>query len=203
MIFQTLYLVRHAESTMSGRYCGSTNARLNIHGITQAKSLSKFFASIPLDACFHSGLKRTKQTAEHICVKKEMTVRESPNLREIYFGKWERRRFDYVERYWPRIYSQWIHSPNKVQIPSGESFSRFRERVQTFADELIRTTERNSVVVAHGGSLSVLMMALLKKPLNQFWKWIPSPASISVLRRELNHGISDFNVIRFKDTSHL
>lgn len=203
MLSQTIYLVRHAESTLKGRYCGSTDAGLSKTGIQQAKKLGKFFHSIPLDLCIHSDLKRTRQTAEPIYAKKSIPVRESPAIRELHFGKWERLKFSSIERRWPEIYSRWMRAPHAVQIPDGESFSQLCERINRFVQELKGCSERNAVIVAHGGSLSVLTMQLLKKPLSQFWQWLPPNASISILKRNLNHSSSEFKAIRLKDTSHL
>lgn len=207
MDYQTLYLVRHAESTISGKYCGSTDAPLSRNGFKQAKKVAQVFNRIPIDACYYSDLKRARQTLQYFNHKNssvKTAYLKTRQLREINFGDWEAASCDEVSSQWPELYNQWLKSPATVNIPSGESFSAFLARINVFsAKHLFKNTAKNIVVVAHGGSLSVLTMALLKKPLTQFWKWIPPAASISTLKRALNGKITSFKIVRMKNCMHL
>lgn len=197
---QTIYLIRHAESTMSGRYCGTTNARLSSRGLRQAHSLKKHFSSIPLEICCSSPLLRARQTAEMICKSKDLPMFNISALSEIHFGKWERRKYTSVASQWQKIYDQWLKDPVQVDIPSGEKFYDFSSRIQFFVLELKKLQRRKIAIVAHAGSLSVLAMILLNKPLDQFWQWIPSVASVTVLQRRQNES---FQCIKYNDQSHL
>lgn len=206
MNYQTLYLVRHAESALSGKYCGSTDAPLSEKGLKQAKMVAQVFNRTPLDACYVSDLQRARQTIQHFNHKtssgktKYLTSRK---LREINFGDWEAAAYDQVSAGWPELYRRWLKSPTAVQIPSGESFSAFSARVKGFSQDLTKNIGKNVAIVAHAGSLSVLTMVLLKKPLTQFWKWVPPPASISILKRALNGKAAPFKIVRMKDCGHL
>jgi len=199
---QTLYLVRHAESTMSGKYCGSIDAPLSKKGLEQAKKVAQVFNRIPLDSCYFSDLKRARQTFQDFNLKKTNYL-QSRELREIDFGDWESFSYAQVASQWPKLYPQWIKSPTTVQIPSGESFPALFSRVKTFSKKLTKDTAKHIAIVAHAGSLSVLTMILLDKPLTQFWKWTPPNASISILNRALNGKTSAFKIVRMKDCKHL
>ena len=124
-------------------------------------------------------------------------------MREMHFGDWEAAPFAEVSAKWPKIYKKWIKSPSKVDIPSGESFAAFQSRVKTFSAVLEKNKSRHIAIVAHAGSLSVLTMLLLKKPLSQFWKWIPPNASISTLKRSIKGKPAAFKIERMKDCAHL
>ena len=201
--YQTVYLIRHAESTMSGRYCGSTNAALSKIGIQQAKRIGSFFRLHPLEICYLSDLKRAQQTAKFIFRNRSVAFQKYRHLREIHFGDWEACDYKSVSLRWPEVYPAWIKSPVTIDIPSGEPFKIFIERINKFATLLIQSQEKNVAVVAHAGSLSVLTMILLKKPMKQFWKWIPPVGSISTLRRDLSKNAAGFRLVTAKDISHL
>lgn len=193
MLQQTVYLIRHAESTMSGRYCGSINAPLSLQGLRQVKKLSSFFNNISVDLCFFSDLKRARQTSQS--VKAALAVPARP-MREICFGEWEGRKYDAIASRWPKLYDRWLRAPQKIQIPAGEPFDNFFDRVGFFASCLKKISAPTVAVVAHGGSLSVLNMILLGRPLGEFWKWVPSLSSISILKRNLDGASSKFKLIR-------
>ncbi len=206
MDYQTLYLVRHAESAISGKYCGSTDAPLSKNGFKQAKKVAQVFNRIPLDNCYFSDLRRARQTIQYFNHKTafaKTSYLKSRELREIHFGDWEAASYDQVSSQWPELYNRWLKSPTTVQIPSGESFPAFLSRVKAFSKKLTKNTAKHVAVVAHAGSLSALTMLLLKKPLTQFWKWIPPNASISILSRALNGKASTFKIVRMKDCGHL
>ena len=206
MDYQTLYLVRHAESALSGKYCGSTDAPLSIKGFKQAKKVAQVFNRIPLDICYFSDLKRARQTIQYFNPKTssvKTSYLKSRELREIHFGDWEAYSFAQVSSQWPELYRRWLKSPATAQIPSGESFPAFLSRVKAFSEKLAKNSAKHVAVVAHAGSLSALTMLLLKKPLTQFWKWIPPNASISTLKRALNGKASKFKMVRMKDCGHL
>ncbi len=203
MKYQTLYLIRHAESQMSGKYCGSSDVGLSDLGLEQAQKLGVYFRTIPVDVCWTSQLKRARQTAEILKQERGMPILQYSDLGEIHFGEWEGHEFSYVQEQWPLTYNQWIQSPATVQIPQGESFMDFSSRVKRLGKELERAPETNLVVIGHGGSLALLLMFLLKKPEDQFWNWVMTPASITILQKEEPRNANDFEIVRFKDSSYL
>lgn len=199
MDYQTIYLVRHAESTMKGRYCGSRNASLSRRGMKQAKKVGEFFHSLPIDVCSYSDMKRTQQTSSYLR-REGIVFIKSPQIREIDFGDWEGCKFSTVTSRWPKIYKQWIRSPTRVDIPSGERFTDFCRRIKSFSKKLCKSKAKNIVVVAHGGSLAVLIMILLKKPTAQFWKWVVPLASISIFKRSFRGKLMKFKRVRLIPT---
>ena len=196
---QTFYLIRHAESAMSGRYCGSTDAALSRKGRLQAARIAGRLADIPLKTSCFSDLKRAKQTASYFHAGKKLELIPSKQLREIHFGKWEGNDYASVASRWPALYSRWIESPMTVRIPSGETFAHFAARVADFSAGLKRLDRGHVAITGHGGSLAVLHMILLRRPFDEFWKWVPPVASISVLKKKK----SRFELVRLHDTSHL
>lgn len=203
MNLQKIYLVRHAETVLDGHYCGAMDVCLSKHGDVQARKLGAYFESIPIDICFASPLLRTRQTAAHICTGKKLEPQFLDSIREIDFGEWEGKKFDEVQRRDPAIYKQWLENPFETKIPKGEPFNEFSKRVGAFALQIKKNRFSDILVVSHGGALSMLLIHLLDMKSGEFWNWAPSLASITELRRSFNGTASAYQLVRFKDTSHL
>ncbi len=200
---QTLYLIRHAETTYDGKYIGTTNCPLSRKGLKQAHRLGKRFQSVDIDYCFVSPLKRARQTAGFILGKRTVPRLHHPLLREIDFGLWEGHVYRAAHRKWPRVFTHWDKSPHKVHFPRGESFGGFWKRVNRFSRSLMKRKEDTVAVISHGGTTAALLMSLLDRPLKEFWKWTPPLASVAVLTRNLNGTESAFVLRKVKDVAHL
>lgn len=185
MSLQNLYLVRHAETTLNGKYCGSIDAPLSLNGHTQAKKLARYFSRIPLEVGFISDLKRTVETSEYILKNKKILTFKCPNLREIRFGEWEGKNYKTVSQQYAKAYALWTKKPAQIKFPKGESFTHFYERVSRFAQFILHTKNKNVIVVAHGGTLAVLKMILLKKSKSEFWNLVPKLATVAHLKRAM------------------
>lgn len=183
MNLQNLYLVRHAETILNGKYCGSIDAPLSPNGHSQAKKLSRYFTRIPLEVSFISDLKRTVETSEYLLKNKKTLILKCPNLREIKFGEWEGKDYKSVSEQNPKTYSLWMKKPEQIKFPKGESFSNFYKRIGKFAEFLLQTKNKNVLVVAHGGTLAVLKIILLKESKSKFWSLVPTLASVAHLKR--------------------
>src|SRR5882672_2740685 len=135
----SFFLVRHGETRLSGRYCGSSNPRLNERGRSQAKAAAKSLGRFSMDVCFVSPQLRAQQTAQLIRRRVDVPWKTSPLLREINFGAWEGLRFQDVETKWPHLAKRWSIDPTSVRIPSAETFGALRRRVKRFLASLRKT----------------------------------------------------------------
>ncbi len=86
-----LYIVRHGETAWNreGLCQGHTDIPLSSVGIEQAKSLSREFQEIPLEAIYSSDLCRAKQTALLASQHSSSSIITSTQLRERFYGNWE------------------------------------------------------------------------------------------------------------------
>ena len=200
---QNIYLIRHAESEIHGTYCGSSNAGLSPKGMEQAQKLCSFLNSIPLQICYVSPLLRAQLTIEPLRANPKIQFIPAEGMREMHFGAWEALPFADVQRQWPEIYEKWMQSPTTVDIPGAETFAAFVERVRLFMQELAQCQAEHVAVVAHAGSLSVLTLLFLQKPLSEFWTMISPNASISTFVKTGLNGSSQFKLKQLHEVSHL
>jgi broad specificity phosphatase PhoE len=175
----TLFLVRHGETSFSGRYCGSTNPPLTRRGRTQSRSAARRLARFPIDVCYLSPLRRAEQTARIIRRQRDIPMLKSSFLREMHFGAWEGLRFQDIEKKWPHLAKRWVSDPIRVRIPGAETFGALRRRIKRFlASMRTSLSKSNILIVAHGASLSAIVLERLGRPNREFSKYVQPLGSI-------------------------
>ncbi len=175
----TLFLVRHGETRLSGRYCGSTNPPLTRRGFIQARSVARRLARVSMDVCYTSPLLRAEQTATLIHHRRAAPLIKHSLLKEIHFGAWEGLRFQDIEKKWPHLAKRWSVDPTKVRVPGGETFISVRRRVKRFLALMKASLSTSNVlIVAHGATLSAIVLELLGRPNREFPKYMQPLGSV-------------------------
>ena len=198
------YLVRHGETdwNLNGRIQGQSDVPLNATGIRQVSHLAQRLEDIHFDAVYSSDLARTHETAQIITSGRDIEIAADPDLREFSFGEWEGLTDTEIEARQPGALSERISAGNEAfAAPGGENTWQVLDRVRRFCE---RTAKRHDpsddvLVVAHGGSIRALAVALLDFAATDFWRFRIHCASLGIVR---NH--SDGRVlVRWNDISHL
>jgi alpha-ribazole phosphatase len=179
-----LLLVRHGETgwNRAGRYQGQSDTELSKIGIEQAKKLRERLAAEGIDAIYSSDLKRALRTAELIASVHDVEVVPRQELRELDFGEFEGRYFEEIkERYLP-LDQMWRGEDLEARAPGGESLYQLANRVSQFENKLGRVPDKETIlIVAHGGSLRVLICLLLGVGLECWWQFQLDSASLSIV----------------------
>jgi broad specificity phosphatase PhoE len=176
-----IYLARHGETPLSGTFCGSSNPALTRRGRAQARAAGRILSRFPIDRCYASPLLRARQTAQLIQRRLKIPVVTGIALRELRFGAWEGLRFGEIEKKWPALAKRWTIDPIKVRIPRAESFAALRRRIKRF---LASIHQENVLIVAHGGSLSAIILELLSLPDRKFPKHILPTGSVCRIHQQ-------------------
>ncbi|HWW47970.1 MAG TPA: histidine phosphatase family protein [Xanthobacteraceae bacterium] len=173
MALPRIYYVRHGETdwNAAGRFQGGRDIPLNEVGRTQARQAGAILKDllardggdgddIPFVA---SPLGRAMETME--LVRGELGLpREGyaldDRLREIGYGEWEGFTTAQMQAAHPDIFARRLHDKWNVAPPGGETYAALGERVRQW----LATVERDTVVVAHGGTLRGLMVVLDIEP---------------------------------------
>ncbi|MBL7069421.1 MAG: histidine phosphatase family protein [Candidatus Omnitrophica bacterium] len=195
-----LILIRHGETQYSkkGQYCGFEDASLNATGVEQSHRLKQRLRSFKVDKVYSSDLKRCLDTACIVFGNK--VIHKRRGLREINFGALVGLRYDDLKKEYPELYRLWPRSPEKLKMPKGEHMLDFTRRVKRCFNEIARKNRRKVVViVAHGGSLRVILLKLLKKTLDKMWEIEQETAAFSVI--DFVGGVP--KILKINDTSHL
>ncbi len=168
-----IWFVRHGETewNRTKRYQGHSDIPLNENGRRQAQETAVQLANEPLAAIYASDLKRAVETAEAIAQPHGLQVQRKSELRELHFGLWEGLLYEQIMENWANELSLMYDHPEKGRAPEGEGFSELAQRAWP-ALQTIREThqgEKAIAVVAHGGTIRVLLCLLQGKPLQDLW----------------------------------
>jgi len=179
-----LLLVRHGETewTRTGRYQGTTDTALSEIGLAQAQALATRLAGVKLAAILSSDLRRALDTAAPIARAHAQPVCPEPRLREIGFGVWEGLTWTQIEQQDPLTWAQWTADPMSAMPAGGESLSSIAARLnQLLAELAARPDDETILLVAHGGSLRVLICLALGLPPGSAWSLRMENAALSEL----------------------
>lgn len=170
-----LYLVRHGETQLNldRVYYGWTDCPLNETGMKQGESLAEYFKTIQIDKIITSDLLRATTTAEMIKGNRNIPLEKRVAFRELHFGEWEEKDFHFVKTNYPEGYQAWAKDWKEFQIPKGESFRDFYERVSMGLKEILETENEDSniLLVSHNGVMSALLCYLIGVGEDGFWKF--------------------------------
>jgi alpha-ribazole phosphatase len=198
-----LLLVQHAQTAwnVEGRYQGQTDIPLNERGRQQAARLPARVAPEAIHAAHASDLRRAWDTASAIANARELTLHPEPRLRELRFGAWEGLTYSQIRQADPAALAAWEADPERVSSPGGETLTDMADRLRSFLGELRQRQSSGETVllVAHRGSLRVLLCLALGLPPAALWRFRLDAASVSVLELHLGTAV----LTLFNDTHHL
>ncbi|GAB2930172.1 histidine phosphatase family protein [Hafnia psychrotolerans] len=184
-----LYLVRHGQTdaNVNGVFCGSSDVALTAMGVTQAKHVAQQLASITLDTIVHTDLARSRATAEAIAFGRSSELHVQPLLQEMCFGEWELRHHRDLLASGAAGYDLWCRDWQVAEVPLGESFAAFTQRIRLAMRQLyLMPTESCLAIVAHQGSLSLMLAMMLKLAPADMWRFPFKQGCVSEI--ELTNG---------------
>src|SRR6056297_3651793 len=153
-----LFIARHGETEynrkklLQGR---GIDASLNNTGIQQAKELSKYLCSYPVQFLGSSSLRRSYETAGYHGESIKKDVIQYSGLDGMDYGDFEGVSFLDVEK---EISESWRSGRVDLRIPGGESPKDTFERANSAMMDLIESTEEEILaVVIHGRLIRILL----------------------------------------------
>ena len=183
----TLLLVRHGESQGNAKreFLGHTDKDLSPLGYQQAQRCAEFLAYEKIDAVYSSDLKRAYNTALPHANMRNMTVKTSKNLREIYAGNWEGMRVeDILAINSHEFIDGWRAEFGTFRIPGGESVPELAERIYNEIKTIAEENKGRTVLVAfHAAAIRSFFGKILNIPPENLANelWFPINASVSVV----------------------
>lgn len=181
---QRIFLVRHGETdwNLQMRFQGREDIPLNEKGKRQALSLANYLKGEKLAAIYTSGLTRALETASIIAKPHNLSPLVVKGLEEIDFGEWEGKTYQEMDKQERIKLSSWLLSPETGEIPGGESFNEFINRVMGCYEKLLNFHCReNFLIVTHAGAIKILVAGILGMPFMNIIRLMLAPASLSVI----------------------
>jgi broad specificity phosphatase PhoE len=143
-----------------------TDPPLVADGVRQAEATRDLLATVRLDACYSSPLKRAVQTAEFIAAPNHLALTICPELTECDVGEWEGRSWESIATEDPERYQTYMADPALVRYPAGESFADVYVRSAPMLDRLANEHEGQTIlVVSHHVVLRSYLAVALGLPI--------------------------------------
>jgi broad specificity phosphatase PhoE len=154
-----VYLMRHGEVSYrrpDGRTVFSTQVPLTEEGMEQARAMRALLAEVPFDLGAHTGLTRTRQTAELVLEGRAVPVEEIAPLREIQAGPIEHLSDERIDAEF--TYGLERAAEPGAAFPGGETFAAFQDRIVPAFEAMLRRADwTTALVVGHGGTNAVIL----------------------------------------------
>lgn len=154
-----VYLMRHGEVSYrrpDGQTVFSTQVELTEEGVDQAGQMREFLAQVPFDLCAHTGLTRTRQTAELVLAERKVQLEEIHALREIEAGSIGHLSDERIDAEF--TYGLERAAAPGAAFPGGESFVHFQERIVPAFEAFLRRPDwTTALLVGHGGTNAVIL----------------------------------------------
>ena len=177
-----IHLIRHGttEANKDRMYYGSTDLPLANEGVDLIAELaiSGIYPKADGAILYTTGLIRTEQTffliygcTEHYTV---------PELREYSFGEFEMKTHEQLEE--DPDYQAWVSDKEGLTpCPGGESTMDFRQRIAEGFSKILANhgreekQDKNSIIVCHGGVISMIMGTCFPEVGRNIFQWQPEP----------------------------
>lgn len=193
-----LIILRHGETEWNReeRFRGMADLPLTENGLHQAKCAAERIAQLKPDVIYSSPLRRAMQTAEAVGNTIGLPVHQEENLKDINYGLWQGLSLNEAYNKYRKDYLQWLHKPQLMSFPQGESLPVVQERVNKLLKFIDVSHENDAILfVTHKVVCKVLIITLLGADLSHFWQIGQDVAAINIFEKRsiflMAHAIND------------
>ena len=180
--FTIVDLLRHGEPEGGQMFRGAVDDPLSLVGWEQMRAAVGDYRD--WEAIISSPLIRCAAFARELAERLERPLEIVDDFSEISFGVWEGRSVAEVHATDPLAIAQFWRDPVAHPIPGGEPVQVFDQRIRQAWDELMRRYHRRHVLlVAHGGTIRMILRQLLDMPVRRIWRIEVPFAALSRIRR--------------------
>lgn len=170
-----LLLARHGQTEWHGdnRYVSRTDIGLTETGYEQARTLARRAERESVDLVLSSPLTRALLTAKPAAAACNLQPQTDERLRELDFGRWERRTLSEIREEDPESVRRFEESAEHG-FPGGEPLHEGADRViEVFADLSRSHAGKTVLVVAHNTLLRLALCRVLGVELGQYRRLMP------------------------------
>lgn len=158
-------LLRHGELEGGVKYRGTVDDPLTQAGRASMDAVWNQLRS-DIDLVLSSPLSRCLEPATEWARSVEIECMVDPRVAEMNYGEWEGLTSEEIIALYPGMLEQWRANPEGLQVPGGESVYQLRDRITSFWSDVCEKYDgRHLLVVAHSGSLRMLIACLLNAPI--------------------------------------
>jgi len=154
----SIYLLRHGQVTGPPALYGSTDIPMSELGWQQLVVQTK---NLKFDHVIASPLTRCCDFAEQLANARNLMIELDSDLRECDFGIWDGIPFDSINSdNWNELEQFW-HKPAESTLTNAEPLADMHSRVIQSWHQHLSTLNTNTLVIAHGGVIRIILAQLL------------------------------------------
>jgi broad specificity phosphatase PhoE len=196
----TIDLLRHGECEGGHVYRGSLDLPLSETGWQQLRNKAGEFGG--WTRIVSSPLQRCARFATELATHRERPLQIMDAFSEVHFGDWEGKLIADVWREQGSDVRRFFADPVNAAPPNGEPLHDFEKRVVAGWNELLHSNLGEHVLlVAHGGTIRVLLAQVLAMPLTRIANLDVPYASASRIRIHHSEGQPDFISLVFHNST--
>lgn len=161
-----LIVWRHGRTEWNdlGVFQGQADPPLDSVGHEQARVAAAALAALRPSLIVSSDLARARDTAAYLGSLTGLPVTLDERLRELDVGEWSGLTREEIAQRFPQTYAAWLNGED-VRREGGENMAELAVRVSaSLREHLASATRGRVVVVTHGGTARVAVLALLGLP---------------------------------------
>lgn len=175
-----LWLLRHGDTGFDNKYIGASDVPLSDNGRLQIRRLSKSLEGQRFDRILVSPMKRCLETLR--ILKPLGNTEIVDGLREVDFGRWEKKCFSQLLEEDSEEVQKWVDEPATFCFPGGESRPLFIRRISLQAQAISQLSENKILIICHGGVIRHLLCLFLRLPIENYLLFNIKPGMYSTVR---------------------
>lgn len=158
-------LLRHGALKGGVKYRGHIEEDLTPEGRQHMQQVWQTIRNA-IDLIITSPLSRCASPAQEWSNEQGIPCIIEPRIAEMHYGAWEGLCHDEIEQQFPSMLAQWRKDPTGMRPPGGESPEELRARIADFwQDACQRYRGKHTLIVAHSGSLRMLIAHIEQQPI--------------------------------------
>ncbi len=194
-----LYLMRHGD--VDYRVPSSASAHIDTlpltpRGEAQARAMGEVLREVPFDHAVHTGLHRTRHTAELVLGDRQVDPVPVAQLKEMRTGNirsWSRER---MEKEFNRSFAN-ADDPDRTFAEGGESYRQFWERVMPAFEALtVAPGWSHMLLVAHGGTNRNLLAWAAGAGLAGIGRWEQDSGCLNIIDLDMGRDPAQDGALR-------
>lgn len=182
-----IYLLRHGDTGLKNQYIGSSDVSLSPKGHAQVEKSCTYLSKVDFDAVLCSPMKRCVETVSYLSCSSSVLYQDF--LKEVNFGRWEKKTFDEIVDSDQVEVDNWVNNPDTFTFPEGESLDHFQHRVFKAANCIKDSDSKAILIVCHGGVIRHLICNLLHIPKEHYLLFDIHPGCFTTIRLHSEGGI--------------
>ncbi len=187
-----IIFVRHGQSVgnLEGRFYGHCDGALTEKGREQARKAAEYLKDTRIDVAYASDLIRAFETGKIVAEGHGLDVIPDSELRELYAGEWENRKFEELPVRFPESIRIWVTDIGNSRPDGGESVRELSERIRRAVWRIAEENEGKNVLIAtHATPIRALACEWQGKAIEEMQniEWVKN-ASVTIVNYDtVNH----------------